>query len=117
MAPAPHLSERPPEPGVVLGVSLIAILVALLVGALVAGVQSGPIEPGLGSVLLGSYIVAWGLMFLLAYFFHHKTFFLRALIWVCEHASRPPGRFMAFFYAALAIGLGGFGLLRGLDLI
>ena len=102
------------EPGLVLGFALIGLLVLLLVAAFVAGVKSGPVEPGLGSVLLGLYIVAWGLMFLASYFYGHKTFFFRGLIWVCEKFSHPKGRGMAFFYAALAIGLGGFATLKGL---
>jgi len=61
--------------------------------------------------------MAWGVMFLASYFFEHKTFFFRALIWVCENFSRPPGRGMAFFYAALGFGLGGFAFLRGIDLV
>ena len=56
----------------------------------------------------------WGLLFLAAYFFSHKTFFFRGLIWVCERFSHPRGRGMAFLYFALAFALGTMALLRGL---
>lgn len=56
-------------------------------------------------------------MFLVSYFYSHKTFFFRGLIWVCEHWSSPKGRGMAFFYAALALLLGGLATLSGLGLI
>jgi hypothetical protein len=104
------------EPGIALGVSLIAVLAALLIGALAAGVEPGPIRPGPGSVLLGLYLMAWGAMFLASYYYSHKTFFLRGLIWVCEHLSRPSSRSMAFLYAALGLGLGGMATLSGLGL-
>ena len=61
--------------------------------------------------------MAWGAMFLASYFYSHKTFFFRGLIWVCEHWSSPKGRGMAFFYAALALGLGSMATLSGLGLI
>ena len=66
--------------------------------------------------LLGLYIMAWGFMFLASYYFGHKSFFLRALVWVCEHFSYPRGRKMAFFYFALAFGLGLMALLAGLGI-
>ena len=102
------------EPGLALGLALIAVLALLLVGALVAGIEPGrPPKPGLGNVLLGVYVMAWGGMFFASYFFEHKTFFFRALIWLCEHFSHPASRKMALFYAALAIVLGGMGVLAG----
>ncbi|PPT46270.1 hypothetical protein [Xanthomonas arboricola] len=105
------------EPGIALGVSLVAILGALLVSTLLTGFKPGPVRRGPSTVLLGLYLMAWGTMFLASYFYSHKTFFLRALIWVCEHWSSPKGRVMAFFYAALALGLGGVATLSGLGLI
>lgn len=105
------------EPGVALGVGLISVLVVLLVATLASGIEAGPIRPGPSGVFLGLYLMAWGAMFLASYFFSHKTFFLRGLIWVCEHWSSPKGRGMAFFYAALAMLLGGLAVLSGLGLI
>jgi hypothetical protein len=105
------------EPGYLLGTVLIGILVALLIGALGAGVETGPAKPGLGSTLVGIYIMAWGVMFLASYYYSHKTFFFRALIWVCEHFSIPPGRKMALFYFSLAFGLGGVATLKGLGVL
>ncbi len=105
------------ESGYLLGAVLIGILVALLMGASSAGVETGPVKPGLGSTLVGIYFMAWGAMFLASYYYSHKSFFFRALIWVCEHLSFPPGRKMAFFYFFLAFGLGGVGTLKGLGVL
>ena len=116
MAPA-QAAKTEHETGLVLGLSLIAILVILLFAALFSGFKPGPMEPGLNTTMLGLYIFAWGAMFLASYFFEHKTFFFRGLIWVCEHFSHPKGREMAFFYAALAMGMGGFAILRGIDVV
>ena len=99
---------------ILLGFSLIALLASLLFGAMLAGLESGPIKVGLGSVLGGLYIMAWGIMFLLSFYFEEKTFFFRALIWVCENWSFPSGRFMAFFYFLLATTLGAICVLQGL---
>lgn len=54
-------------------------------------------------------------MFLASYYFSHKTFFLRGLMWVCEHFSYPSGRGMAFFYFCLAFFLGTVLLIQGLS--
>lgn len=101
------------EPGIGLGWSLIGLLALLLVAGLAFGVELGPGQPGLGTVFIGLYVLVWGLMFLASYFYSHKTFFLRGLIWVCEHFSAPKGRGMALFYAALGIFLGSGAILKG----
>ena len=80
-------------------------------------IEPGPIRPGAGSVLLGLYVLAWGFMFLASYFFSHKTFFFRGLIWVCEHLSFPASRKMAFFYFVLTLFIGGLTVLKGLALL
>jgi|GEM_PF-2816850 len=100
------------ETGLALGLSLIGVLLALLI-ALAFTVKFGPIQPwqpGFGSILLGIYNMAWGAMFLASYFFSHKSFFFRALIWFCEK-SHPSSRKMAFFYFAIATLLGGISVL------
>lgn len=93
---------------------LIGILVALLLAVENAGLESGPVKAGAGTVLLGVYVMAWGLMFLASYYWAHKSFFLRALAWVCVHISYPKSRKMAFFYFALAFILGSVSILSGL---
>ncbi len=105
------------EPGVVLGVLLIALLVGLLISVLATGFHTGPLRPGINTVLLGIYIMAWGAMFLASYFYSHKTFFFRALIWVCENWSHPKGRRMALFYAAIAILFGCVSILSGFGIV
>jgi hypothetical protein len=115
MTRTPSEVQNPPdEPGIALGVVLIAVLVVLMIVPWVMDVKSGPITPGIGTTLSGLYGIAWGTMFLLSYYFNHKTFFFRALIWVCENWSQPKSRKMAFFYAALGIGLGSMAVLGGL---
>jgi hypothetical protein len=106
----------PNEPGYVLSAVLIAALVALLWAAQDAGLQSGPVQPGRGTVFLGLYVMAWGFMFLASYYFSHKALFLRALAWVCVNFSWPSSRKMAFFYFALAFSLGLAAVLKGLAL-
>jgi hypothetical protein len=107
----------PNEAGLALGGLLIASLVGLLVASFAVGGASPNMGPGAGTVLLGLYILAWGMMFLASYYFSHKSFFLRGLLWVCENWSRPAGRKMAFFYFVLASVLGGASIIRGLGLL
>ena len=105
------------EPGYLIGIIAIGFLCVLLFSAYEAGVESGPIQPGLGSVLLGIYVMSWGVMFLLSYFFSHKSFFFQMLIWLCENFSFPASRKMAFFYFTLAFVLGGMAVLQGLEVL
>ena len=109
-------NPRPYEPGYLLGGMLIAVLVSLLAAAILSGEVAGSFKRGSPSFFTGLYLQAWGLMFLASYYFCHKTFFLRGLMWVCEHLSNPRGRGMAFFYFCLAFSLGTVALIRGLGL-
>lgn len=104
------------EPGHLLSWTLIGILVAFLVAIDATGFEPGPIKPGLNTVLLGLYLMAWGFMFLASYYYSHKSFFLRGLLWVCLHFSFPPGKKMAFFYFGLALLMGGLAVIKGLDI-
>jgi hypothetical protein len=113
----PATSVERSEPRVLLGLFLIALLIGLLVAALALGLKPGPMRPGAASVLGGLYVMAWGFMFLGAYLFSRKTFFFRALLWVCENLSLPRGKGMALFYFALAVIVGGIGFLSGLGLL
>lgn len=106
-APRPDPTERPQERGVVLGYTLIAVLAALTTAALRADAASK-------SVLMGVLLIAWGLMFLASYFFSHKTFFLRGLIWFCVTLSSPSTPKMAFFYFAVTTVMGAASILSGL---
>jgi hypothetical protein len=102
------------EQGLALGISIIALLVIFGVAPFWFGFTTGPIQKGPSAIFTGIYLQLWGVMFLLSYYFSHKTFFLRGLIWVCENFSSPRGRKMAFFYFVLAFGLGTGTLLQGL---
>lgn len=114
MTPQVDSSQPTAEPGYLIGGSLIAILIGLLIAVFAWGPAPGPVKEGSSTVLLGAYVFAWGLMFLASYYYGHKTFFLRALLWMCEHWSHPKGRKMAFFYFGLATLIGGGTMLRGL---
>jgi hypothetical protein len=102
----------PAERGVLLSATLIGILLALL--CVLTVVERDSSSPAL-EVWTGLYIQVWGWMFLAAYYYSHKSFFLRGLMWVCEHFSVPPGRRMAFFYFGLCFLLGGVAILKGLS--
>ncbi len=110
-------NQLPNETGILLSIFCFGALVILLVSALLIGIPSGADRVGLGSVLLGLYLMAWGCMYLVSYYFSHKAIFFRALIWQCEHASVPANRKMALFYFLLAFVLGAATLLGGLGII
>jgi len=105
------------QPGYALGILLISVLLLFNVAVFVAAPTFPPPSRGLGTVLIGAYLITWGLMFLASYYFSHKTFFLRGLLWVCEHFSNPRGKSMAFFYFALATVLGVVMVLVGLGVM
>ena len=79
---------------------------------LIYGFELGSVTKGPASILAGIYLQFWGILFLLSYFYPHKTFFFRGLIWVCENVSHPKSRKMAFFGFALAFGFGPSGLIQ-----
>jgi hypothetical protein len=105
------------QPGYALGILLISILLLFNVAVFVTEPAFPPRSRSLGTVLVGAYLITWGLMFLASYYFSHKTFFLRGLLWLCEHFSNPRGKRMAFFYFALATVLGVVAVLVGLGVI
>lgn len=108
------MTSTPKEPGYLIGFVSIAFLVVFLVAILNQDFQSFEIKKGMGSVLLGLYLMLWGLMFLVSYYFSHKSFFFRALIWICNNFSYPASPKMAFFYSSIAFILGVTTLLKGL---
>jgi len=105
------------EPGHLLSWSLIGVLVLLLWATFAAGLKSGPLGPGLGTVLLGLYVLTWGLCFLASYYYSHKSFFLRALMWYSEHVPGRASRRMSFVYFALCAGGGSVVMLIGLGIL
>lgn len=117
VAPAPLTIRRDYELGIGLGIRFIAILFALLLAVIATGFKWVPTRPGQGDVLTGLFTTALGCMFLAAYYYSHKSFFLRALMCICETFSRPAHRKMAFFYFALSVGVGGIVMVHGLGLM
>lgn len=113
MSSPPPTTRPADEPGHLLSLSLIAVLAFLLVVSL----TRGGAQTTEGAAAMGLFVMAWGVMFLLAYFFSHKAAFLRGLIWFCEHFSYPSTRRMAFFYAAVLLVMGAVQLLSGLGLV
>ena len=110
--------EKPKETGLGLGLFIILILISLMISAATVGDgKLGPMKKGPGEIIGGIYLQFWGILFLLSYFFSHKCFFFRGLIWICENFSSPKGKKMAFFYFALAFGIGTMALLTGLGVI
>lgn len=98
------------ERGGVLGFALIGLMALLTVAALIA-------RPDIKNVVMGLYLMAWGFMFLASYFFSHKTFFLRGLLWFCIKMACPSTPKMAFFYAFMGIGMGAVSIASGLGLL
>lgn len=103
-------SDLPQERGEILGYSLIAIIAALTLLAFRAGAAEKP-------VVMGAYLIAWGLMFVGSYYFSHKTFFLRGLRWFCVNWSVPGTPKMAFFYAGVMSAMGVVSILSGLGVV
>ncbi len=91
-------NEKKNEKGLILGSAIVAVLAILMLLPFYYGFELGSVEKGPTAIVTGLYIQFWGILFLLSYFYSHKTFFLRGLIWICENFSSPKGRKMAFFY-------------------
>lgn len=96
---------EPQQAGVALGLCVIAALAALLLAYLaVGGVATGPWRASPGNALLGANAMAWGLVFLLSYYFSAKSFVFRGFLWFCLHVSAPAGRKLALvWFAFLAL--------------
>lgn len=107
--PLPNDPTQAPERGAILGFLLIGLLCGLLVVALRS-------EGGAKDVAMGLYLMAWGGMFLAAFFFSHKTFFLRGLMWFCLKLSAPSTPKMALFYAAVTGVMGAASVMVGLGM-
>ena len=101
------------EKGLLLGFSIIIILITLGTLPSFFSLESGSLQKGTATVLTGIYLQFWGILYLVSYYFSHKTFFFRGLIWMCENFSTPSGRKMAFFYSALAFTLGTVAVISG----
>ena len=101
--PPTDLSTAQDEPGVLLGTLLIALLAGLL-GAVLWVELPTPTARGFvgqGTVLVGAYLIVWGLIFLASCFYGHKTFFLRWLF-KTGAAGRPSrAKFRAIFFFAV----------------
>jgi uncharacterized membrane protein len=111
-APAKH--QLPNEAGLGLGFSLIGILIVLFI-AVLSTMNPGPMKAGVGTVLLGIYLMVWGIIFIASYYYSHKTFFFRGLIWFCEKFSFPRRREMALFCGVLGVGMGGAAVILGVS--
>ncbi len=104
------------ERGLSLGITIILLIVAFNIVLSFLNLKPGPLEEGPGTIVVGIYIQFLGILFLLSYYFSHKTFFFRWIIWLCEKFSYPASRKMAFFYFGLAFILGTTAILKGLGI-
>jgi hypothetical protein len=104
------------EKGLTLGVSIITVLAILMIASLSFDYEPGQFKKGHSAIMGGICFQFWGVLFLLSYYFSHKTFFLRGLIWICRNFSSPRDSRMAFFYFVLFFGLGTMILLYGIGL-
>ena len=105
------------EKGLKLGIAIILILLIAMILPFFTGFSPGPMEKGPSSIVNGFGMQFIGVLFLLSYFFSHKTFVLRGFIWLCENFSWPKSRKMAFFYFSLFFGLGSISLISGLGFL
>jgi hypothetical protein len=103
------------EPGYALSFALIAGIVVPQVASLKWGLLDG--NRGTPIMLAAVYLIFLGSAFLASYYYSHKAFFLRWLMWFCEYLSYPANRKMAFFYFALATLMGSMALLAGLGIL
>ena len=106
------------QPGLLLGFSVLSVLAALLIAYFaVGGTAPGPWRAAPGNALLGLNFVAWGLVFLLSYYFSQRSFVFRGFIWFCQQLSAPSGRKVALVWFALLVFAGMAMLLTGVGLL
>ena len=93
--------ETKEEPGILIGLVIIGLIVAYNIAAI-------PLihNEGVGNIVVGVYIYLLGSLFLVSYFFSHKSFLFRIFMWVCIYFSWPSNKKMAFFYFGLAVAIG-----------
>ncbi len=109
------IQSRANKPGVLFGVSLIFLLIALLVAAVMFA--PAKFQRGWGTVLVGVYLVTWGIMLFASYYQSHTNFFFRGLLWACERLPASGGKRMALLWSACAFLVGGSIIVSGLGVI
>ena len=110
---------RPQEqPHVLIDVVIGLTLAGLLFSVFLVGVPTGGGMPkGPGTILLGIYTQAWGVLFLLSYWFSQKSHLLRGLMWVCENCGAPRSPRNALLFGALGVVMGTIALLGGVGFV
>jgi hypothetical protein len=93
------------------------VLLGLVGGAWASGLSLGPVMPGQATVLLALYVMGWGVLFLLSYYFPNRSYLLKVLMWCCEHGRGLQGPWTAVLWGVFAILLGAFALLLGLGVV
>ena len=114
------LKVKQTEKGILLGILFIAF--GILIGNIASSFdinQGSSLVKSPREILGAVYIYYLGLLFLLSYFYEHKSFLFRWLMWICLHFSHPVGygRNMAFIYFGLSFAVGTIVLLAGLGVI
>jgi hypothetical protein len=101
------MEKAEPRPSVLIDLLIVAIAIGLLAAACKFGLETGhPATRGTAAIIGGAYIIYFGLLFTLNYFFPRRSFLFGFLDYVCRESSRPAGRAMAWFYFRLGIFFG-----------
>ena len=103
--------------GLILDVILVLIPVALYAAIVLYGINISAPRADIGTILSGIYLQYLGVLFLLSYYFPHKTYILRGLDLFCEFTSLDPGRWKAIFLFFMGMFLGTFLIAHGFGLI
>ena len=112
--------ETRTEEGWLLSIALVTLYFFIGFVADALGLKTArTIRSGPGEVIAAFSIYYLGILFLLSYFYEHKCFLFRWLIWICVNFSHPReyGRKMAFIYFGLSLVIGTIALLAGLGII
>lgn len=98
-------------------VTVVCLQIALFVLILVTKKDMSKLEMGTSSILLSVYVIVWGILFLLSYYQHEKSYVLRFLFWLCKISIGSKNGKIAFFYFWVAILASVIGFLYGLGII
>jgi len=101
------MTEKQNEKGLILGCTLLLPLIIVQLAPYSLDIDSAKFK-----AVNIAFILYLGALFLLSYYYSHKTLLLRGLRWLCENLSWPKSKKMAFFYFGLSLIIG---LLATLD--
>ena len=97
------------EPGLIIGVLIIGLILAYNIAPM-PFIES----EGEGLIATGIYIYFIGSLFIVSYYYSHKSFLFRLFMGLCEFLSWPSSRKMAFFYFGLSLMVGSLAIYDGI---